>query len=58
MGVYIVRGDSIVLAGDIQDDIYYHQYQYMEQVPMEQLTELSKQAIPPLEWDFDNDLTA
>jgi hypothetical protein len=49
----VVRGDSVVLAGDIQDNV-----ELMEHVSIEKLNEVSKSAIEPLEWDFDTDLTA
>lgn len=54
LGIYVVRGDSMVLAGDVEED----DKDRMEQVTIEKLKELSKNSIEELEWDFDNDLTA
>lgn len=52
LGVYVVRGDSMVLLGQISDD------QGMKQVDPNELEELLKNASEPLEWEFDKDLLA
>lgn len=53
LGIYVVRGDSMVLAGDVNDSL-----QMMEKVSIDKLKEIRKTAIPELNWDFDADLTA
>jgi hypothetical protein len=53
LGIYVVRGDSMVLAGDVNDDL-----QLMEKVSLDTLNEMRKKGIPGLNWDFDTDLTA
>lgn len=53
LGIYVVRGDSMVLAGDVNDNL-----QMMEKVSIDKLKEIRKIAIPELNWDFDADLTA
>lgn len=53
MGVYIVRGDSIVLLGQVAPD------EGMKKVELAELDEMIKgsgEAV--LEWDFDKDLQA
>lgn len=53
LGVYIVRGDSMVMLGQISSD------QGMKQVEVDELEELKKKSESgPLEWDFDKDLLA
>jgi U6 snRNA-associated Sm-like protein LSm1 len=53
LGVYIVRGDSMVMLGQIAPD------QGMKQVELEELEEMMKKATSEaLEWDFDKDLLA
>jgi len=53
LGVYIVRGDSMVMLGQIAPD------QGMKQVELDELEKLMKMsASEPLEWDFDKDLLA
>lgn len=54
LGIYVVRGDSMVLAGDVDDN----NLQVMEKVSILQLKEMRKHAIAELNWDFDTDLTA
>ena len=51
MGVYIVRGDSIVLLGQIAPD------DGMKKVEPAEIEEMIKEA-SGLEWDFDKDLQA
>lgn len=53
LGIYVVRGDSMVLAGDVQENL-----DIMEKVSVEKLNEVSKEALKELDWDFDTDLTA
>jgi U6 snRNA-associated Sm-like protein LSm1 len=53
LGVYIVRGDSMVLLGQVSPD------QGMEQVEVNDLEEMIMKAkAEGLEWDFDKDLLA
>lgn len=53
LGVYIVRGDSMVMLGQISVD------QGMTQVELEELEEMMKtDSRDGLEWDFDKDLLA
>ncbi len=53
LGVYVVRGDSMVMLGQISSD------QGMKQVDLEELEELVKSSSrEALEWDFDKDLLA
>ena len=53
MGVYIVRGDSIVLLGQISPD------DGMKKVEPAEMEEMVKNAEKEeLEWDFDKDLQA
>ena len=59
LGLYIVRGDSLVLMGEISDGIQTTS----KEVTVEELEELclEQQAgdnEQELEWDFDNDLIA
>lgn len=54
LGIYVVRGDSLVLAGEVHDNAVMH----MQQVSLEELEKLAVKADPPLEWDFDGDLIA
>ena len=59
LGVYVIRGDSMVLAGDVPENSTSFVLEYnMEEVSIDQLKELQKIAIPELIWDFDGDLTA
>jgi hypothetical protein len=51
MGVYIVRGDSIVLLGQISPD------DGMKQVEPTEIEEMMNETAS-LEWDFDKDLQA
>lgn len=53
LGVYVVRGDSMVLMGEVHDNSAL-----MERVSLEELEKLSAGADAPLEWDFDGDLIA
>ena len=53
LGLYVVRGDSIVLMGELmQDD------SRTKRVTLEELEEHKKTAEEALEWDFDTDLVA
>jgi hypothetical protein len=53
LGVYIVRGDSMVMMGMIFPD------QGMQKLELEELEELiAKSNGEPLQWDFDKDLLA
>lgn len=54
LGIYVVRGDSMVLAGEVHDN----SAQLMQEVSLEELESLAVKADAPLEWDFDGDLTA
>lgn len=57
LGLYIVRGDSLVLMGEISDAIQTTS----KEVTVEELEELACQQDDneqELEWDFDNDLIA
>ena len=53
MGVYVVRGDAIVLLGQIAPDDGMTK---MEPAEMEEMIEKEKK--DSLEWDFDKDLQA
>ena len=53
LGMYIVRGDSMVLCGEV-----HNHWPLLEEVSLEELDKLQAQAEPPLEWEFDLDLTA
>jgi len=53
LGVYIVRGDSMVMMGQISSD------QGMTQVEAAELHQImAKESVEQLEWDFDKDLMA
>ena len=53
LGVYIVRGDSMVLMGQISSD------DGMKRVELEEFEEIVKNSqSEALEWDFDKDLLA
>lgn len=53
LGVYVVRGDSMVMLGQISPD------EGMKQIEPEELDAImSKSKGGPLEWDFDKDLLA
>lgn len=53
LGVYVVRGDSMVLLGQVSSD------EGMQEVDLAELDELiEKSAQEGLEWDFDKDLLA
>ena len=54
LGIFVVRGDSMVLAGDVHEN----SLKQMQQVSMTELEKLALTANPPLVWDFDGDLTA
>lgn len=57
LGLYVVRGDSMVLLGTLGDDSNNNS----KEVSLEELEELSRKSAPlsePLEWDFDTDLVA
>ena len=53
LGVFVVRGDSLVLAGEVHE-----QSVLMKQVPLAEFEKLETKAEPPLSWDFDEDLIA
>jgi LSM domain len=53
LGMYIVRGDSMVLCGEV-----HNHWPLLEEVTLEELDKLQAQAEPSLEWEFDLDLTA
>ena len=53
LGVYIVRGDSMVLMGQISSD------DAMKRVELDEYEEIVKKSpSEALEWDFDKDLLA
>ena len=54
-GLYIARGESLVLVGEVHDE---SNNILMQPVTLEELRNLSPNALPSLEWDFDTDLTA
>lgn len=54
-GLYIARGESLVLVGEVHDE---SNNVLMQSVTLEELGNLSSYALPSLEWDFDTDLTA
>jgi hypothetical protein len=54
-GLYVARGESLVLVGEVHDE---SKNILMQPVTHEELLQLSSDALPPLEWDFDTDLTA
>ena len=53
LGVYIVRGDSMVLLGQVAPDVGMKK---LEPPELEEMIQKSKQE--GLSWDFDNDLLA
>lgn len=53
LGMYVVRGDSMVLCGEV-----HNHWPLLEEVSLEELEKLQEKAEPPLEWEFDLDLTA
>ena len=61
LGVYIVRGDSMVLLGQVDE---VDSNNLMKQVELNELDEMkskdeaSNDGDTPLEWDFDKDLLA
>jgi hypothetical protein len=60
LGVYIVRGDSMVLMGQLNQ---MQEQMVMREVGLEELEEMEKKASSsssqePLNWDFDTDLIA
>ena len=57
LGIYVVRGDSMVLAGEVHDNSSA-QAPLMQQVSLDELEKLAVQANAQLEWDFDGDLIA
>lgn len=69
LGVYVIRGDSIVLLGNVSDDNTNNQSSNnrtfpLKEVPLEELEvkveEEKKEGTgeEPLKWDFDTDLIA
>lgn len=56
LGVYIVRGDSMVLMGQLNP---MKEQMIMREVGLEELEEMEKkESQEPLNWDFDADLVA
>lgn len=56
LGVYIVRGDSMVLMGQLNE---MKEQMIMRQVGLEELENIQKkEGSAPLNWDFDADLIA
>jgi len=61
LGMYVVRGDSMVLTGKLPADPASEEIATgMKRVSLVELNALEKQEEieAPLEWDFDTDLTA
>lgn len=58
LGVYVVRGDSMVLSGALNPAM--DQYPGMKQVSLEEFEALAEkdENEETTEWDFDTDLTA
>lgn len=52
LGLYIVRGDSVVLLGQVGPD------EGMKKMELEELEEMISAEEEELEWDFDKDLLA
>lgn len=56
LGLYVVRGDSTVLLGQIGDFLPEDR---MKEVSVDELESMTKESgAGTLDWDFDNDLTA
>mmetsp|Transcript_19442 Transcript_19442/g.46042 ORF Transcript_19442/g.46042 Transcript_19442/m.46042 type:complete len:89 (-) Transcript_19442:136-402(-) len=55
LGLYIVRGDSIVLLGQIDA---MREPQVMKEVSLEELDAIREQSTEATTWDFDSDLVA
>ena len=55
LGIYVVRGDAVVLMGRVLDDDQHHK---MQPVSLEELNRLQETAKEPLVWEFDTDLIA
>eukprot|EP00977_Amphora_coffeiformis_P009490 scaffold2192_cov170-Amphora_coffeaeformis.AAC.24 len=57
LGVYIVRGDSMVLMGQLNE---MKEHMVMREVSLEDLEKLERKedGEEPLNWDFDADLVA
>lgn len=54
LGLYVVRGDTVVILGQISTS-----QQWMQPVSVEEMNErLQARESSSLEWDFDNDLIA
>jgi len=53
LGMYVVRGDSMVLCGEV-----HNHWPLLEEVSLDELEKLQETAEPTLEWEFDLDLTA
>jgi small nuclear ribonucleoprotein (snRNP)-like protein len=61
LGTFLVRGDSMVLMGAVEDDDDEEEDQYNNLRPVSslaELVELQKMAESAVEWDFDGDLIA
>jgi small nuclear ribonucleoprotein (snRNP)-like protein len=63
MGIFLVRGDSMVLVGAVNDDENYDDTAADRRLlrPVSTLAELARlqeMAEPAIEWDFDGDLAA
>jgi hypothetical protein len=54
LGIYVVRGDTVVLMGKMDDG----EPQQMKEVTGEELEEQAQTSKDPLVWDFDTDLIA
>jgi U6 snRNA-associated Sm-like protein LSm1 len=57
LGLYIVRGESLVIIGEVHDESDTGGG-WMQRVTLDELQSLASRAEPPVEWDFDADLTA
>jgi U6 snRNA-associated Sm-like protein LSm1 len=57
VGMYVVRGDSMVLSGALNEHMQQH-HMIMKEVSLEELDKLQPSGKDALEWDFDSDLIA
>ena len=56
LGLYVIRGDSMVLCGSVNDLV---SESVMKQVTLDDLQEQDEDTLEsPLQWDFDTDLIA
>jgi small nuclear ribonucleoprotein (snRNP)-like protein len=61
LGLYIVRGESLVVIGEVHDESNAGDDGgggWMQRVSLDELQSLASRAEPPVEWDFDGDLIA